>query len=589
MLIDEYKSHPCDLARRLLDNIKLTSDNASLNECYYLCANRQHIDELRSNDDQVIWGRRGTGKTTLLKAFTYEINTVVRDPKVVAVYMLLSQAIPTDTEIGSVMGDGSILAAYVYTNILLTLLKEIEIVYNTRKNGLDRDQESRFLDEYCLLCDYIDTYQKYILGGECEIESLKSSAIKNEVAKEGGVEGSVTVKVLKLFGKLKVSKGSIIEQKSRFNVSGKIQFILETKKINSFLIDMMDSLSLDRIVLCLDEYSEIDKVSEFSIQSKLAELLKQTFFKNNRFTVKIATIWNKTKFQGKGGPGTKGIEYKQDIFPGPDLDVMFMGHNTDIVQYFKTALINTYYMGEKDTDTHKKILQEFIVNRIFGDDSFRQLICGAQGVSRAFMVMVHKYLTQFINNNGTVLKSLAVYEIIKCQYIEDVRYKICTDYSVYRVIEKYITDNIRRYFLIKRDDYVRCKDTIRYLNARGYLMQIHGHNTDRRIRDSYKLFIIHYGCYLDALETENYKSGRKQIASDATLTSDTLFIPEYSKELFTEPEKYTVELPAEAEDEVYCQHCEKIFKTKEKVNKKICPNCGSEILPFDMFINDVGV
>ncbi len=59
-----------DIADRIKNNLKLTSDNVDMFDCYYLCANKQHIEELQDKNHQIIWGRRGTGKTTLLKAFT---------------------------------------------------------------------------------------------------------------------------------------------------------------------------------------------------------------------------------------------------------------------------------------------------------------------------------------------------------------------------------------------------------------------------------------------------------------------------------------------------------------------------------------
>ena len=57
-------------ASQILSNLKFTSDNVDMIDCYYLCANKDLIEDLKTKDPQVIWGRRGTGKTTLLKAFT---------------------------------------------------------------------------------------------------------------------------------------------------------------------------------------------------------------------------------------------------------------------------------------------------------------------------------------------------------------------------------------------------------------------------------------------------------------------------------------------------------------------------------------
>lgn len=101
-------------ASQILSNLKLTSDNVDMADCYYLCANKQHIVDLLSKDHQIIWGRRGTGKTTLMKAFTYNINYILQDPNSVAIYIVMAKVIPTEEEIATLTGDGSSLAIYVY-------------------------------------------------------------------------------------------------------------------------------------------------------------------------------------------------------------------------------------------------------------------------------------------------------------------------------------------------------------------------------------------------------------------------------------------------------------------------------------------
>ena len=56
-------------------------------DCYHLCANKHQIEEMKVKAHQVIWGRRGTGKTTLLKAFVHNINYLQQDPSTVAIYL----------------------------------------------------------------------------------------------------------------------------------------------------------------------------------------------------------------------------------------------------------------------------------------------------------------------------------------------------------------------------------------------------------------------------------------------------------------------------------------------------------------------
>lgn len=579
-----------EMAQRLLNNIRLSSDNVEMSDCYYLCAYKQHLSDLRVRDHQVIWGRRGTGKTTLLKAFTYETNYVIHDPEIISIYIMMASIIPTEEEISKIIGDSSGLDLYVFSKLIYQITEKLENIFDERKGAMDEKNEYDFMDAFYILRDYLSVYQTYVKGGEYSIENLQSTEIKNEIQRNIGLEVKQASKVFEIFAKIFGSKEKTNKTKNSFSVSGKVQFHLETQEISKLLSKMLRSLGISLAYICLDEYSEIDKISEYTIQSKVASLLKQIFFKTPLYSVKIATIWNKTKLHVRGGNYVHGIEYKQDIFAGPDLDIMFMGNNFEVLDYFKEILINTYLMGTRMTPARRSLLSDFFESDIFGKSGLRHLICGSQGVSRAFVVLVKTYLQKYLKEKSGVLKLSSVYEIIKHQYVEDVRYKIPVKYSLYREVDNYVTQNLCRYFLVSREDYSRCKVLIKYLSARGLYMQIPGQNTDKRIRDDYKLFVVHYGSYLDALESEkSHKSGRKQLTEDAKLEPDGKLIPEYDADLILNPEKYTIRIPENAENEVYCSECDRIFLCTEKGTKVHCPSCGREMLKFEAFIDEVAI
>ena len=582
-------SNVYEIASRLLSSIKLTSDNLGMNECYFRCAGRQHLDELRAIEPQVIWGRRGTGKTTLLKAFTYDINSVSRDPSIISIYIVMAKIIPTGEEIRTITEDGSGLAVYVFSKIVYQISEELEKEFNNRSNTLERYAEEKFTEAFCGLQDYIDSYQKFVHGGECSVDDSKSRETKKEMSREGELSGNFKLKIASLLGKILKKKTNISTSKTGFSITGKLQFNLETQMINKYITNMLNALGVSLAYICLDEYSEMDKISEYSIQSKVAQLIKQVFFKTPMFSVKIATVWNKTKLHSKGGTHIQGIEYTQDIFPGPDLDIMFMVDNIEVLGYFKEVLINAYFISVNATEKEKSALADYLVNEIFGEHCFNQIICGSQGVSRSFMILVQRYLQKFIRIKNGKLKSIDVYEMIKQHYIEDVRYKISLAYSVYKSINTYVTDKQCRYFLITRSDYKRCNTIIKYLASRGLMMQIPGQNTDRRIRDDYKLFVIHYGSYLDALDVQKYKKARKILELDAQLDEDNSVIPKYDDELLSNPDKYTVVIPEDAENEIVCSHCQTFFIEKSTDLRIECPKCHTKMLRFEAFIDDVAI
>ena len=580
-----------EVATRIMRNIKLTSDNVNMEDCYSLCANKQYIEELKTNDHQVIWGRRGTGKTTLLKAFTHDINFVDQEPSTIAIYIVMAHTIPTEDEINSISGDGSSLAVYVFSKLISEICNELEKNYYIRQGAMESDCEDKFLNAFFGLRDYLTVYQTSLKGGEISVDSLKSDEVKQALGYEIGAEIKPHIQAFSGLSKIFKKKGSQRSQKEVFEVKGILQFKLETRVISEYILQMLDALKISLVYICLDEYSEVDKVSEISIQSKVAQLIKQVFFKKPMYSVKIATIWNQSKLHQRGGNRVEGIEYQQDIFAGPDLDIMFMENNAEIINYFKELLINTYLIDgvdENTSDKERNALSNYIVTDIFGDSGLRHIICGSQGVSRAFAVLAKKYLHIFIKNGAGRVKLGDVYDIIKHHYLEDVRSKI-PYFTLYKAVDTYVTDNLCRYFLVKREDYQRCNALIKYLSSRGVFMQIPGQLTDKKIRDEYKLFVIHYGSYLDALESYSYRKGRKKLDEDSKLEANGMLVPEYSPKLINTPASYTVSIPEGCETEVYCTECNKMFNSVETGNRVRCPYCNHSMLRFIEFVDDVSL
>ncbi len=577
-----------EIAAQILSNLKLTSDNVDMSDCYYLCANKQHIEDLQNKDHQIIWGRRGTGKTTLLKAFTHKINFILQEPEKISIYIVMAKIVPTEEEIASLEGDGSGLAVYVFSKLISQICNEIENIYDVRSATMDADAEKQFLKSFYELQDYLKVYHSYAKGGEVSVEELKSSEIKEEFVRQSGAKVKAEGNLVSFFLDFFRNKNKISNSKQSFLISGKIQFVLETEAINDLITKMLDALGINLAYICIDEYGEIDKVSEFSIQSKVAQLIKQVFFKDSRYSVKIATIWSHAKLHSRGGNRTEGIEYQQDIFTGPDLDIMFMENNADVINYFKEVLVNTYLMGRDVSDKERNGLSSYIESDIFSEAGLRHIICGSQGISRTFVILAKTYLQRFIKEKSGPVKLGVVYEIIKHHYLEDVRNKI-PYYTLYKEVDKYLSKNLCRYFLLSRADYNRCKAQIKYLASRGAFMQMPGHLTDREIRYDYKLFVIHYGNYLEAIESVSAKRGRKTLDGDSKLNADGMLVPEYTIDLIDTPEKYLVCIPVDAEKEIYCPQCGKMFFAGNTGNRVRCPNCNKEMLRFAEFIDEVAL
>ena len=579
-------------AKQICDNLKMSSDNITLEECYRLCANKKHLSELENPRHQVIWGRRGTGKTTLQKAFTYYINNVKKENEICAIYIMIARMIPTLEELELTGYEKRTLPVYIFSKLIAEIINQLEIIYNEKQCKLKRKDDEKFVKNYVDLIDIINNYRSKIVGLSVSVDDLHSietnTATKANYSIGAGLGSGFSPIFLKIKSEIKEKFEKTYKHTHSVFLKGTLKFSIETQTVAEKLEEMLSALGIKRLYISIDEYAEIDKVSQFSVQSDVAQLIKQVFFKSTFFSVKIATIWSHSKLHNRGENRIQGIEYKQDIFPGPDLDIMFMKNNEDVINYFKSLLFNTYALNKDVPKKEVAALSEFFIEKIFGIRNFKCLICGSQGVSRAFVVMVDEYLTRFIENDNQPLKISTVYDMVKSQYLEDVRAKI-PYLTIGNCIDEFVKNKMSRYFLIERDDYNRCKSIIKHLASKGAFVQLPGHLTNFQIRNNYKLFIINYGYYLEVVENHSYKKGIKTLSEDGKLSYEDMLFPPCPEALLIEPNEYCVHLPENSENEIYCPKCQTRFTADEKSKKVNCPKCNNEISKFDYFASEVSI
>jgi hypothetical protein len=330
----------------------------------------------------------------------------------------------------------------------------------------------------------------------------------------------------------------------------------------------------------LDEFSDIDKVTDgtYSIQSQIAQLIKQVFLKSVYFSIKIATIWNYSKLSERNVQHFYGIEYKEDIFEGPDLDIMFLDSNEDALQFFKEIILNTYLLDidEKEYQRLKTSnLCADIIDNVFGENIFRHLVCGSQGIARSFTVLVRDYIKKAKILNRRPGFDVVFRSIID-QYLDNVRNRIAYNLDVPKAINSFIDSHDSRYFLISKTDYDRCEIIVKFLASKNFFMQFPGHRTPRKLRDSNKLFLINYGNYLDSRN-----SNLGVLAQDSKLLNNGILFPALDEKMLIEPQNYTVVLPSKSESQYYCTSCGKIVYLN---GGNICPACNSKITPYSIMI-----
>lgn len=96
------------------NHLLINSNSEDFENCYYKCANKNNVKDLYNRrDHEIIFGRRGTGKTTLLKALTYYTNFVESSLcKKRCFYVDMEDIIPNDYELRSVSNEIIIIETY---------------------------------------------------------------------------------------------------------------------------------------------------------------------------------------------------------------------------------------------------------------------------------------------------------------------------------------------------------------------------------------------------------------------------------------------------------------------------------------------
>jgi len=170
-----------EYARILKTQIRETSDVMKYKECYQLCASKNNIDDLIRPESQIVWGRRGTGKTTLLKAFCYQINDLERAGSI-ACYIKVSECAPTGEELKHINNHDMDLTIYIFKKLLSKIRDFLDNFLDDKQySTLSRKDRSTFVEHYCVLDDAVK------IGSEIVVSTSQSHCTENHLDKGSGL------------------------------------------------------------------------------------------------------------------------------------------------------------------------------------------------------------------------------------------------------------------------------------------------------------------------------------------------------------------------------------------------------------------
>lgn len=570
-----------DIIDAINSSLYLNSDNLSFSLCYSLCANKKLFEILGQSENQIIFGRRGTGKTTLLKAFSYYTNDVcgqsLSDYRF-SWYVNLNNIISSHIERNNNAQVDDIVA-YCIKDFLLEFMDFLIIQYEkmqhfclTAKGKISKDYIEYELLDLLLLIENGSAVQTDAARKDFEKEgSEKKSNYGISVTTNGNLSlGSLRDRINFKFDFLK-QKNKIIETKVEKTFIYRIDLNKISRKMEKLLLDM----NIFNVYICIDEFSQIDRNISQTIQPQMAQALKQLFFSSRVITLKIASVWNEQRMQHRQINGLReGVEFNHDIVSRKqlDLDNMFADEKLAATNFFTELLLNCYNVNSNissSRETDLKYMTEFIMNILFSQNAFECLVCGTQGVPRNFVVMLSELLYEIKDKKNKKIKVSSVYRCVISSYTKSVRQSIPPTSKVCECIDRYIERTRHRVFALENSEYDKFVNYIDGLVANGVIYQYPSDKIIRKIRNSHKFFLVHYGNYLEAIQADINELGKS--------ASDFELYPEIDVQVQNNISEYCLTFPPDALNLMYCTYCHFTFARTDSNNIAVCPKCHKPI------------
>ncbi len=332
------------------------------------------LSVLSSIDNQILYGRRGTGKTHALVYFA----ETAKQKGDIAIYLDLR----TIGSTGGIYSDQSIPLPERATRLLMDTIaavhdEMVDIVLDNSEN-IDLAKVGPILD------DLAESITEIAVRGEVEQE------LSEEVAQTKSDESNAKFEITPTIVKLNVG----VQEKELYEGRGKIQ--LKTKgtpehrvhfgRVGNSLERLCKALKEIRIWVVLDEWSVIP----IELQPYLADLLRRSLFPVSQISVKIGAIEKRSNFQTMMGTDYIGIELGGDASADLNMDdFMVFDNDEERATNFYRELIFKHFRTMADSEERTPSSAEELTRLAFTQENvFREFVRAAEGIPRdAFNIL----------------------------------------------------------------------------------------------------------------------------------------------------------------------------------------------------------
>lgn len=446
------------------------------------------LPQLNNTNSQIVYGRRGTGKTHVLSVLGQELrrgkNTVIYiDARNLgSTAQFTDESISLRTRCVSLFRD---VLGQIYNGLLEYIVEHPTAL---ARHALDE------LDNLGSLVTASVQQQ-----GESQITSRsKESASDSSEAK---------LQIQKESLGFSAGRTSSAGTESEITVSHKISS--DDKVIFPALADAINSLLVKAdtdLYVLIDEWASIP----LALQPYLAEFIRRSFLPNPRIAVKIAALEYRSQFGIRKGKGEMlGFEVGSDIAVSMDLDDYYVyDRNPEKVTQTFASLLQKHLLTEVGDDSalasDLSDEQKFVASIFTNKGTFQELVRASEGVARDLInIFLHSYFAAQRKGQEKIDKR-TVLEAARKWFEEDKQQNL--DENLRLVLQRIVTEVIghrkARSFLIPRE--LERNDVIQALfDARVLHLMRRGYADKENPGVRFSIYTLDYGTYVDLLNTSN--------------------------------------------------------------------------------------
>lgn len=462
---------------------------------------------LQNPDHQILYGRRGTGKTHALK---YLDGLLAKEGNL-TIYIDMRQigsngGIYSDSKI-PIPERGSRLLKDVYVLIhdgILDFVLENDDKYDLSIFGPLLDELKVVINDIEIVGNYNEEYTD-------NRRSENQGSFSTSVSLPSGLSAGLNTK-----------SGSSEEKGIKKTITGQKRNRVSFTTVTDILKRLNNKLDKARIVILLDEWAEIP----LSLQPYLADLMRKTILPIQNMTVIIAAIEKRTNFKIDDPDGYIGFETGADISTSFSLDdFMVFDNNSDrAIEFFKQLLYK--HINEALDDEHKiENINQFIKETFTNKKAFEELVRAAEGIPRDAINILAQAAMKSLDKKISIPQ---VRESARVWYMNDkeasVNSKPDAKHLLRWIIDEVIAERNSRAFLLSSDT----KDSlIEYLYDNRIIHLIKQNISSKDISGQrYNVYAIDYGAYVHLINTSQAVQGLFQAAeSDGDNDSNYVAVP----------------------------------------------------------------